>query len=253
MIQVKVDDSRLQRSLAELAILTNKDVRDILKQEARLFCVALAKYTQPFGLDQTAKEKGETAVRRDIHKVYATAGWVWNEVGKTSRNAAKAVMKCIRNKQYAEAEKILKRFGIAIPVGELDAAFHKERFVQGKIKGRDKSQIVADEKKLEAYILKKLKLVGFAKSGWASCAKVLGGTRGIPAWARKNQAPSIVVDRSAQRNDPHFILINAIDYTSRVLSQSGMQGATDERVFKLLERIDKAAQVSARRLNFLLR
>ena len=48
-------------------------------------------------------------------------------------------------------------------------------------------------------------------------------------------------------------IINAINYTSRVLSQSGMRGAMDERVFKLRARIDKAAKANVRRLKFILK
>lgn len=253
MIQIRVDDSRLQRSLTELSILTRRDIRGILRQEARLFCVALAKYTQPFGLDKKAKEKGETAVRRDILKVYGTASWAFDEIESISENAARAVVKYIREKNYIEAEKVLKRFKIMIPLKKFNPKFHKKRFVQGRLKGSEKSQIVVDEKKLKKYIRQKLKRVGFAKSGWASCAKFLGGTRGIPAWARRNQGPCMVLNRSRQRNNPHFILVNAINYTSRVLSQSGMRGAMNERVFKLRIRIDKAAQMNARRLKFLLK
>lgn len=257
MIKVEVDDSKLQRSLAELSILTGRDMKDILKQEARLFCVALAKYTQPFGLDQNAKAMGEAAVRRDIRKVYATPSWVWGEINKTNstaaKNAARAVMGYLQKKKYEEAEKILKRFGIQLSTGKFDARYHKERFVGGKLKGRDYSQIVAEEKELEDYIRQKMKLVGFAKSGWASCARMLGGTRGVPAWARKNNAPAMVVDHSNSRDDPHFILVNAIDYTSRVLSASGMQGAVDERVFNLTVRIDKAAEANFRRLKFIVK
>jgi hypothetical protein len=80
--------------------------------------------------------------------------------------------------------------------------------------------------------------VGFAKGGWATCAAQLGGTRGIPAWVTRHKTPGTVIDETESEN-PKITIRNDVNYTSKVLSDSNVQGALRDREAKLTARIER--------------
>ena len=72
-ITAKTDTSDLRGRLNQYALITGREVSDSVRQFARVACVELAHETQPFGNTKQAGDMGETAVARDIHKVYYPA------------------------------------------------------------------------------------------------------------------------------------------------------------------------------------
>ena len=72
-ITAKTDTSDLRGRLNQYALITGREVSESVRQFARVACVELAHETQPFGNTKQAGDMGETAVARDIHKVYYPA------------------------------------------------------------------------------------------------------------------------------------------------------------------------------------
>lgn len=74
-----------------------------------------------------------------------------------------------------------------ISVGAFDGGkLHKEQSEQKNVSRR---LLVAGYSRVEAYANKTARMSGFAKGGFATAARQLGGVRGIPGWATRQKAP----------------------------------------------------------------
>src|SRR5437016_12840495 len=107
--------------------------------------------------------------------------------------------------------------------------------------------VVRDPSKLHSYVLMEANKVGFGKGGWATCARVLGGIRGIPRWVTKHNSPGTVIENyGADRTT--ITLVNQVPYASAILTSSGkaeaIQIATD-RLFSSIQVADRHAGSSA--------
>lgn len=248
MITVDVDMRALNSKLNRIRIATKEDVQKLLRQEGRLLAVELAKYTQPFGVEEAGKKQGEGAIRRDYGKVYpdAEGEFVADKVKAKARpkdkeGAKQRYLKYVRGGNTNAAMKMLDDMDISDHASGKTAnpSYHKARWSRGVLKS-GKSQIVIQRRTVTKLLNIALKMVGFAKGGWAVCARQLGGIRGIKSWVgRHKSAPGRVIDKSGDKKSPHITLINGINYTSQVLSQTSKSLAIKDRTIKLTERLNK--------------
>lgn len=243
MLKVDVDFGGLDSKLRQIIKLTKQEPAKIMVQEARLLCVELAKYTQPFGLDDAAKKLGEEALARDYARVYAQASEVFKELQIQDKGMADGFWKAFQARKYDQATKILQSSKIInrnTPIQPFDAGnAHKSRWTRGKVKGGLVASLILQvQKGMKPFLAQEKGKVGFAKGGWAACAKKLGGTRGIPQWIYRHDTPATVIDNTDAAN-PSITIRNDVNYTSQVLSQTGAAGALKDREIKLTERIKK--------------
>lgn len=252
MITVDVDTKGLKKKLELLVAASGKTMQEVLPPEARLLAVELARYTQPFG---DGRAKGEGAIKRDYGRVYPEmdSEFVLKQVekraGKGQENSTKR-----RWERYAKAEDqgALREMAHDMKLGEVarraSPSFHKSRWNRGKLR-KGKMQFVSSRASVNTITNKAVKMVGFAKAGWAVCASLLGGMRGIPQWVtRHRNSPGRVVDKSKAPNHPSIQIINGINYTSQVLSQTAKSQAIRDREIKLKKRIDQVLKTKARAL-----
>jgi hypothetical protein len=243
MLKVDVDFSGMDGKLREIVKLTKEEPAKIMVQEARLLCVELAKYTQPFGLDDAAKKQGEEALARDYNRVYAQASAVFKELQIENKDMADGFWKAFQARQYDKASKILrdsKGLNRNTPIQPFDGGTaHNRRWKRGKVGGGVVASLILQvQKGLKPFLTKEKGKVGFAKGGWAACAKKLGGIRGIPAWIYKHDTPASVIDNTDKEN-PSITIRNEVNYTDQVLSATGAADALKDREIKLTERIKK--------------
>jgi len=243
MLKVDVDFSGMDGKLREIARLTKEEPAKLMVQEARLLCVELAKYTQPFGLDDKAKKAGEEAIQRDYNRVYAQAAQVFKELQIENKEMADGFWKAFSNRKYDQATKILqssKGLNRNTPILPFDSGTaHKKRWSRGKVRGGIIASLILQvQKGLKPFLTNEKSKVGFAKGGWANCAKQLGGTRGIPAWVYNHDTPATVIDNT-EKPDPSLTIRNEVNYTTQVLSASAARDALKDREIKLTERIKK--------------
>jgi hypothetical protein len=242
-----------------------------MKQEGRLLCVELAKYTQPFGTDDKARELGETAVKGDL---LGGGRGRWDGVKRAGLFyvipdglAAQFRFEKVGGRVRLFARKDGKIFGCDVnklkysaSITELEAFHHASKNKDGSY-GSAAATATLDNgrwKFIQKWVIKKsqfdalLKLliskVGYAKSGWATCAEKLGGTRGIQKWVTKHSAPGTVIDET-NSEQPKLTIRNDINYTSQVLSESGAKGALRDREIKLTSRIEKILKSNFHALN----
>ena len=79
-------DNAIKRLIQE----TDKDAKEVLIAQARLFCVDLVLVTQPWGKGKKAQKLGQGATGRDIAKVYLDESELYGLIKQHSIEQAKA-------------------------------------------------------------------------------------------------------------------------------------------------------------------
>lgn len=244
-LNLHTENKALNRALSRMVEEVGVELGTIVKRTARLAAVELAFRTQPYGKSNEVKTKGQNAVRRDIKRVYQQPGALLDPIRKSSRNgeylAAKfwAAYKA-GNTQLADS--ILKAAGLP-PLAKWDSgeAHRAARNRRGQVPKKTKPLLVSPTaiKRLETYIRKQQKKVGYVKSGWAASARQLGGTRGIPGWVTRNRGRARVIDRSSRRVDPSVFLENLVAYVGIQLSDRHYSAALQVVGRNLLKSADR--------------
>ncbi|SDU31170.1 hypothetical protein SAMN05444156_3225 [Verrucomicrobium sp. GAS474] len=266
-ITLTVDTTRYAALVRDLAKRTGRTVQKELKVAARGLCWELAKAMQPFGMDDKAKGQGESAIRRDLFGS--------GQKGLTSSTVRRfGIFKTLPDSIIANATEeesttvqiFAKKNGEVYgtdkehfmrnpSVGDLDA-IHHSAFRDGRMSsvsafdrtiGRWKfiTRTVIPESKGVQILNMLVARVGFAKAGWATCARIIGdaanSTRDFPRWVKRHRdAPGEVEDRTDDPNQPTLTIVNNINYTRRVLSQQNMSIALKDAEYKLRARIQNA-------------
>ncbi len=214
-------ESNISRYLREKSLNLKTSAPAVLHQAARLVAVSLAYQAQPFGIDEKAQALGVVATTRDIYRVYATPGKAYDDI---SDDGAKAgFWKAVKTSAWDRAAKILNRSGARLKSTLIDnfdgGAQHRQlRNNQGRIPASQKPvMIVKDAQKLKSYVLTEIKKVGFGKGGWAACARALGGTRGIPGWISRQNAPGAIIENYGA-TVMSITMTNQVPYATEILS-----------------------------------
>jgi len=265
-----INPIKLQQALKAFVGNTKLEAAKEMKIQARLLCVSLANSTQPFGLDAKAKAIGEKAVTRDIDRVYKTGATAVREIGslpiptgktktQNAKQAAAALAALVLGKSFGKGKKgvgaqsaaqaLIDRLNykpyVYTRIGEFDrgSAHENARFGKGKRvpKNQFVRQVVTKEAELAKYFKQKRGNVGIAKSGWAVCAGILGGFKGIPKWVYRHTGGGRVVDRSQVKtgafSKPYIAMTNTIPWISNVISKSTVQRSIDIQVIKMIKRL----------------
>jgi hypothetical protein len=192
-----------------------------LRRAGRLVAVSLATSAQPYGLTDNSRAIGETATGRDVRKCYATpadvfkafpekklANAFWYEIKRGNWSRAQGIMQA-RCPQFRSRE--IKPF-------DGGAAHRAARNSRGRVpKNQQPAFVVQTTRDLLAYLKNEVAQVGKGKGGWASCAKALGGTRGLPQWITRHKSPgSVIEDQNKER--PTITLRNDVEYAQSILS-----------------------------------
>ena len=237
------DTSDLRGRLDEFAKIVGKEKSESVRQFARVACVNLATETQPFGKDADGKAKGETAVARDIYKVYypATGAKFLNQavrvaeaheaktgkgksadkfknrmVGYQMANDSAALTKIARDMKFRD-----------VALDTFASSRHKEsRDSRGRVRNAKSQLVIGGEDQLERYVEQTQRKVGLTKAGWAKCAEAIplnrtsSATRGIQQWVTRNmsRASGRISDQSSNPSNPKVIMTNATPWTSMVLT-----------------------------------
>lgn len=219
-------------------------VPGFLRQEARLTAVELARRTQPFGDGPAPRAVGQAATTADIYRVYATPGKAYDDV---QENAKASFWRAVKASAWNRAQTILNRFGstlkgITFNSFDSGAAHRQLRNNQGRIpKSQKPVMIVKDPKTLKTYVDSEVKKVGEGKGGWATCAKALGGTRGIPGWVSRQNSPGQVIE-NYKAELSSVTMTNQVPYASEILSEDEKQNAIDIAKDRLGKSVKRAFQ-----------
>lgn len=263
-----VDASKLQKALKAFIGNTKAEASKEMRIQARMLCVSLANSTQPFGKDANAKATGEKAVTRDIDRVYKSGPTAVRDIaslplqrGKTATQNAKQAAAALAGllqgrttgkrgaKIVSAAQNLLDRINykpyVNTKIGVFDQgqAHNKARFGRRKSvpKNQFVSQVVTKDSQLTKYFKEKRGNVGIAKSGWAVCAGLLGGFKGIPKWVYRHTGGGRVNDQSGKGlgivSKPFIQMTNTIPWINAVISTATIQKSIDIQIIKMIKRL----------------
>jgi hypothetical protein len=253
MPKLSVDISKFIHRMRALNKVLERPLRDVVNSGARTCAISLAKSTQPDGTGAEAKNQGETAVSRDILKVYGNAGGAFEAISDTQLK--KAFWHHYKKGDFKQAIQIAKN--AHVPVGKFDGgSLHKTlRGTRRKVIRISKPGLYIIEpnerRKLERYIQFVQRDVGTAKGAWVDCVRVLGGTpRGLRQenditanWITRKGRGSGAAIKGGSDFNPTTTITNRIPYVRQLLSTSAenyAKGIARDRMIKNLEYAVKA-------------
>jgi hypothetical protein len=241
MIRASFNPAPLKRALQNQSRGLQATLPEQLRRAGRLVAVSLATSTQPYGDNDAARILGEKATARDIHRVYATPAQVYSAIG--DQKIAAGFWKAVSAGAWSKAQAIINKFCPAfagVPIGKaLDPSLHRgARDRRGRISEKQRPLQIVSPGQLKGYTNQEVGKVGLGKSGWAICAKILGGTRGIPQWVtRHNKISSGTVIEDRNPTHPTITLRNELSYAEQILSEADKAEAVQigmERLAKAL-------------------
>ena len=246
------DLGRLNDALIQLARETRKTMKDVLPAQMRLLATDFATVTTPKGKSQSDKGQGESKITTKVRDVYPHPGYVVNMLNKVEPGLGIRFGSLLNRKKYQDAKKITDKHlpGLNLDIGVFDfGQLHKSMRFKKRVTHR---LVVSDYPKVTAYIRQTIKLVGFAKGGFATAAKQLGGARGIPQFATRHKSPGSgrVIDTG---DNLTVEMVNGVRYIREALKPEDEWAAVDHRakmVGAVLKRIqDRKIEAAMRRAN----
>ena len=270
---VSLDDSTLMAHLHDYSKVLGKDLGEVIREQAGLFCMDLAKYTGPFksagkGLESEAKKKGEDNVRKAIFKVFqpvknATKDQVssmksfevfklWTkEHGAQSISASKQKQWEIFQQKYPSKSSITY---VGSDMSAMDRVHSKLRKYKGKgglmdyvKKAKTAFAFVAREKDIERYAKSKLKDIGSLKSGyWYASQKIRAKQIRAPAWIKHTQGQpyAIGIDNIQQSMKPEATVGHLFGF--RAMPRSLFKTAINYRQYAM--RVKMAAELNKKKI-----
>jgi hypothetical protein len=267
---VQLDASNLEAHLHDFAKVLGKDLGEVVRDQAGLFCMDLAKYTGPFtgpgkGIESGAKKKGEENVRKAVFKIFqpvekATKEQVtainrfdvfklWTK-SHGEQTVGKSKMKQWESfKQKYPASKAV----LFIDSGDSTAmsrVHQKHRTFGGKgglqpyaKKAKSAFAIVPKEKDIERYMRLKQKDIGSLKSGyWFAAQKIRAKDVKAPAWMKhsEGQKYAIGIDQIKQIMKPEVTVGNNVGF--RAMPRGLLKAAINYRMYAM--RVKMAAELN---------
>lgn len=181
--------AELNLTLNRLAESTGKTLKEVLPSQMRLLAADLAFVTYPKGKGSNDNLIHQARIQSRINEVYPHIGTVVNELKNVESKIVPRFVKYLSNRQYGQAKLILDKYlpRMNISVGAFDGGkLHRDQSEQKNVTRR---LLVPMRNRVDAYANKTKKKSGFAKGGFATAAKQLGGVRGIPGFATRQKAP----------------------------------------------------------------
>jgi len=262
-VKVQVDTYDLRKRMQQYADIVGADVNQELRRHARLACVELARFTQPYRKEGNGQQLGELSVEADINKVFYTpkskgfvaglstiaarsyrARYGSDSEGKLSKFKDR-VQRYADGNNYAALRKLAKDFNWQGVVETVDPMLHKRARggPRKKVKKRKGTMylLLNSPSMLQNYINQVKTRVGMSKAGWAVCAEKIPergqkqkATTGMPKWITRNKsagyAQQSTVDASStftKSKNPKVVMTNAVPWTSQMLSSSANRFALD--------------------------
>lgn len=269
------DTSDLRGRLREYASITGREIGESVRQYARVACVNLATATQPFGDGVDGKAKGETAVARDIYKVYYPStgskflnqatniarGYYLAKGNKKAKETANKFKDRLLRYQMSGNSEAISRIAADMKFEDVmldafDSTPHKSsRDHRGRVKNAKPILVIGAEDQLEKYVNNTQRKVGLTKAGWAVCAekiplkRVSSATRGIPQWVTRNKgrASGRITDGSSDPVNPKVTMTNATPWTSQVLSPSQANNALQQARYRFVKYMNTAVKETLRK------
>ena len=262
-VSLQVDSREFTRKIGELHAWVQgrkgyETPEQTLRTEMRLLverCVhATPPHTGSRGGAKEGKQQGETAVKRDINKVFTK----WTTLADNAfRNpkVAKRARQLIASGDNEGLKALLNNLGVQM--GQLsildapDAALHKsQRDQRGRVfKNPSKRAFVKKAQAVTQYVADIKKHVGFSKAGWMAAVNYFK-CRSIPAWVKRHGAGQGSYADTLTNGKGYLEAKNKVQWIGTLDSSSGiLDWAVKTRTRDIQKKIDAAMRRASERFN----
>lgn len=213
------------RALQKMVDVVGETASDVMRQQGRLLCADFSYHCRPRGKSAADAKAHRMHIAEWISYIYRTPQEAFSKLKHdASLPVALQFLRNWKRRNYAECEKILTQHSKASwrwKIGPFDGGkLHKDEEA-GKRLSTVLVLIPGQKAARNAYIRKIQARVGFAKSGFASAAEMLGGTRGFPAWVKKNAGPGFGSVTRAPGGRLILTIENRVRHIRPALDRSG--------------------------------
>jgi hypothetical protein len=257
---ITVNADNIKNVMEQYAVMTGKGIPELVRSNARLCAVELANRTQPFSVGKgggaSAKLAGEKRTGNDIEKVIKTRDRLDEIISKTKSDSLRAYYeKLAASNRWTELKDIFQKVGfgaIEFISGPSIRTAHKSN--RSKNTGRTYNKpatLYIATSGLPAYIKEVVKRVGLSKSGWAECARQIGGVkgdagRGIPAFAKRHKGGFGAVTEFINGANTSFTMSNSIPWLDKICPQSQQRAALTIAKTKMIEQMRRAIKAASK-------
>lgn len=256
---VKLDAGNLKEMLGRFEEMTGKPMGDIVRSHARLCAVELANRTQPFtgggkGGRETL-ERNKAYLRKDLLRVVKDKAKLEEKADMIEDAKLQTRLRnAVNGGNPATLAAVLKACGIIKDASNLHMV-NGSGIGDTHIKHRSKrtgrtlsprQEIYFAKTGFDAYWKQISKRLQYAKSGWAECARKIGGikgdgARGIPASAKRHKGKNGKISPHFDvKKNPHVIMTNTTHYVSRLCKEGVMVDSVEIAGKKMAKAIQKA-------------
>jgi len=264
MLNIK-EDLRGKKQLAEalnaLYMLSDKPLKEIMREQGRLLAVDLAMWTHVVGNKPVIGKMQKAAIERSIQRSYKSTKKVMGAVAKKGgRKAADRFKKYLMAKNVSKAQSMIDEMGVRVsdnPWGNrpiklmmFDGGIvHYKRRSSRLMNAPSINYAVLDYHRVVEFIIREEKKAGQLKAGWAEAAKDLGGTRGIPAYARaKNHKTKGAGKIKGNKNSCVVTVANMANYAeSSTVDHKKALSLRHDNIEKVMERMLKRNTIAITR------
>ena len=261
-----IETTKLDDILKAYTALTGKGLSQIARAHARICAVELANRTQPFtsgaGSGPARLKQSVFYLEKQIRRPIRIKQDLDERFQKIEEEKVRTRLTNLLNagrynviKQILANLKIIKspeHFKIISGHGELAETHKSRRSARTAMTYSRPGEINMAKSGIQTYINKVAKAVGYTKSGWAECARKIGGlsgdgARGIPAFAKRQRGNNWKVDdNGADKDNPNFVMTNTTPWIRRLLDAGQEQDALRIAREKMIKSMRRAIQQARR-------
>lgn len=182
-------------ALRRLVASSKKSALEVMKQQAKLLFVEVAKVTPPAGgakgntlQGREAEKAGKLAIVRDLHQIYGMPGRAYSDLQHVSQASAGAFWSAHKEGRTDDAARIIKR-DLGKSFVPFDGGNLATKF-RGKKRTKEAVFYITNPEALHAYITQLQAHVWYLASGWSHALAALGAK--LPYGVGKHSGPGLL-------------------------------------------------------------
>jgi hypothetical protein len=243
--EINMDWSRFETALQRRLATSSRDHLMVLADQARGIMRQVVDITPPGsqgvkGTTRAARAMGQTAVARDIRKLYGTPGDAYETIRQRNSDLAAGFWKQLKEGNRAAASEILRSIsGVGVYAFDGGTLHKRHKNRRGRVQNNRVVMYVEDDKPLTDYITMRQKNVNFLQAGWKPAAGKLGFS--LPASIAGHQAPgAVVLEVTATRL--RLVAENRVEFAARTDLARRIQWAINAQAGAMERQMERFTQ-----------
>lgn len=182
MLEVKVDTKEFEDYMAKLISISNRNVNEVVKEQAIGLAKELMFVTQPFGTDNNAKQKGMKAVKRALILSVTPAQDLYEPFKQNER-----IKQFVKKKNQVALDNFnqnvptMKHYKFAAMSPTLQQDYKRKHNYDIR---REQGLLTFDMPAWKRHLKVLEERVGMVKAGWGKVLAAFGSR--VPAWIKRH-------------------------------------------------------------------